>query len=201
MLFRSGVDHFKDIVISLSKVLTLPKNIDKYRFIYDNKKYIFDIGLKYIYSQASVLHLDSVKGLFEKIEIFLGEEKSKFLDYLLIFRKHIGIAEILKLYDITDYTYKNICKLSNLDKWKSFTKLISDLISEEIVSPNNNQYVLDLQSKMIDYYVKTINSNLKYYKKGSWNKCFNDAKKLQVNYFNYRNYVMKIIRRSLYWTS
>lgn len=109
--------------------------------------------------------------------------QQQYQDLFAVLGQHIEIAEIFKHYGLHKYTFKEICALSDLEKWRAYTENVSTIIGEKIDLVNCGNTLIEVQKKIVkEYAVTSIRSIGFLGGRDSWKGCLEGLKKLHVNF-------------------
>lgn len=178
-MLHSKISYFGEIIGELNQARGNTKEARKYDFLYDNKPSIYNIALKHIYTQENVLHTLYTSNFVELLKVFLGDMCAQYNDNFKVIKKHIEIAGIFKRYELNQYTFKEICRLSNLPEWKAYVEFISKLIDEEITLADR-LLLVSLQKNIIGHYCAHKAKNAGLFNRNSWKECLSDVTRLSV---------------------
>jgi len=182
-MLHSEINYFAEIIAELNQIRGNLKDPKKYNFLYDNKPNIFNIALKHIYTQETVKHTQHTKEFIKVLDVFLAETRSQYKESFGMLEKHIEIAAIFKRYGFKQYTFKEICRLSNLPEWKTYVEFISKLIDEEITLADR-LLLVSLQKKIISFYCSNTAKQAGIFNRDSWKECLKDVTRLSVTLYN-----------------
>jgi len=154
---------------------------DPYAIMNENKPQILEISLKHIYTQENASHVSVVTDLYRLLLVFMGDTiQNLHKEILQVLSMHIEIAEIVKKYGLHEITFKEICKLSELEKWKNYVETIGMLINERIDLKESGKLLMNLQEKIINEYSSTIAKTSSIFSRDNWKTCLQEVQKLHV---------------------